>query len=97
MKKEFFIKLFSNLKEWFISSNRWIQLIAGCVIYLIMILIYRGSWPAILGAYAATLIVMLAGEYKDKAYKGKWDWKDINAGMLCGNIALIVYLVITII
>lgn len=62
-----------------------------------MILIYRGSWPAMLGAYVSTLFTMLAVEYKDKAYNGKWDWKDINAGMLCGNIALIVYLVITII
>lgn len=97
MKKEFFIKLFSDLKEWFISSDRWLHLIAGCVIYLIMILIYRGSWPAMLGAYVSTLITMLAVEYKDKVYNGKWDWKDINAGMLCGNIALIVYLVITII
>lgn len=97
MKKEFFIKLFSNLKEWFVSRNRWHNLIAGCVIYLIMILIYRGSWPAMLGAYVSTLFTMLAVEYKDKAYNGKWDWKDINAGMLCGNIALIVYLVITII
>ena len=49
------------------------------------------------GAYVSTLITMLAVEYKDKVYNGKWDWKDINARMLYGNTALIVYLVITII
>ena len=86
--KEFFKRQLANLKEWFISSNRWVHLMTGWAIYLGMVFVY-GIWfprpplgPTVVGAYIATLIAMCAVEWKDKAWGGKWDWKDINAGML---------------
>ena len=51
----------------------------------------------ILGAYVATLIAMISVEFKDKMKGGKFDWKDINAGMFLGNVLLIVYLIFLII
>lgn len=46
----------------------------------------------ILGAYVATLIAMISAELKDKMKGGKFDWKDINAGMFLGNCLLIAYI-----
>jgi hypothetical protein len=47
----------------------------------------------ILGAYVATLFAMIGLEVKDKAKGGKFDWKDLNAGMFLGNVLLIVLLI----
>lgn len=91
-------KLLENLKEWFIASNRWLHLMAGWGVFIIMAFAI-GIWeqepktaPVIVGAYLATLFVMLALEFKDKAKSGKFDWKDINAGMLLANICMIIFL-----
>lgn len=91
-------KLLENLKEWFIASNRWLHLMAGWGVFIIMAFAI-GIWeqepktaPVIVGAYLATLFVMLALEVKDKAKSGKFDWKDINAGMLLANICMIIFL-----
>lgn len=51
----------------------------------------------ILGAYVATLIAMISAELKDKMKGGKFDWKDINAGMFLGNVLSIVYFIFLII
>jgi hypothetical protein len=51
----------------------------------------------ILGAYVATLFAMIGLEVKDKAKGGKFDWKDLNAGMFLGNVLLIAYLIFLII
>ena len=51
----------------------------------------------ILGASAATLFTMIGLEIKDKAKGGKFDWKDINAGMIAPiiiNIAMLISIII---
>lgn len=101
--KNFIKKQLANLKEWFISSNRWVHLMSGWAIYLGMVFVY-GIWfahpplgPTVVGAYVATLIAMCAVEWKDKAWGGKWDWKDINAGMFLGNCMLLAYIIVSIV
>lgn len=91
-------KLLENLKEWFIVSNRWLHLMAGWGVFIIMAFAI-GIWEqvpnaasVIVGSYVATLFVMLALEIKDKAKGGVFDWKDINAGMLLANICMIIFL-----
>ena len=97
--KSFWTKLKSNLYEWFIASNRWLHLIFGWAITLIVAIaigIPQGIEPnfasMVLGSYSATLIAMMTAEFKDKAKGGKFDWKDINAGMFLANILLITLL-----
>lgn len=46
-----------------------------------------------LGAYVATLVAMVGLEVKDKMKGGKFDWKDLNAGMFLANVFLIVWAV----
>lgn len=91
MKKfiDFIKKVGSDLYEWFIASNRWMHIICGGIIYIIMVAstaIWNPYNPdalqAIFVGTLATFIAMCAVEYKDKAHGGVWDWKDINAGML---------------
>lgn len=102
--KQFLLKLKNKLYEWFIASNRWLHLMVGWGIFLltaIVIGLLMGAVvnPAsmILGAYVATLFAMIGLEVKDKAKGGKFDWKDLNAGMFLGNVLLIVYLIFLII
>lgn len=92
-------KLIENLNEWFIASNRWIHLIVGWGVYIIMAFAI-GIWEiepnpgsVIVGSYVATLLVMAALEVKDKLKGGKFDWKDINAGMLLANACLLYFLI----
>ena len=98
--KKFFKQQLANLGDWFIAENRWVHLMSGWVIYLVMVAVY-GLWyvqpplgPTLVGAYVSTLITMGAIEWKDKAWGGKWNWKDINAGMFLGNIFLLVYIIV---
>ena len=91
MKKvlDFIKKVGEVLYDLYITSNRWMHALVGGVIYTVMmaaIVIWTPYEPIALqccfGASVATLIAMCAAEYKDKAYGGTFDWKDINAGML---------------
>lgn len=85
-----FFKTFGQaLFEWFIASNRWLHLMIGGIIMIFMTaatVIWNPFNPdaiqAIFIGTLATFIIMCAVEYKDKAHGGKFDWKDINAGML---------------
>lgn len=97
--KAFFKKQLANLEDWFVASNRWVHLMSGWAIYLGMVFVY-GIWfeypplaPTIIGAYVATLIAMIACEVKDKAWGGKFDFKDINAGMFLANVIMLVYII----
>ena len=93
-------EIFSDL---FIASNRWMHLLAGGVIYVVMmasIVIWTPYAPIPLqccfGATMATLIAMCASEYKDKAKGGVFDWKDIVAGVIVpvvGDIAVVILLI----
>ena len=98
--KQFLLKLKNNLYEWFIASNRWLHLMAGWGIFLLTAIVIGLPMGAvvnpasmILGAYVA----MIGLEVKDKAKGGKFDWKDLNAGMFLGNVLLIAYLIFLII
>lgn len=91
MKKilTFFKTFGQDLFEWFIASNRWLHLMIGGIIMIFMTaatVIWNPFNPnaiqAIFVGTLATFIIMCAVEYKDKAHGGKFDWKDINAGML---------------
>lgn len=102
--KAFFKKLGASLYDWFIASNRWLHLMAGWVIFLLTAIVIGLPMGAvvnpasmILGAYVATLFAMIGLEVKDKAKGGKFDWKDLNAGMFLGNVLLIAYLIFLII
>jgi hypothetical protein len=96
----FWTKLKSDLYEWFIASNRWLHLIFGWAITLIVAIaigLPQGVEPVfgsmVFGSYLATLIAMMTAEFKDKAKGGKFDWKDVNAGMFLANILLIIWLI----
>lgn len=100
--KTFLKKFFSNLYEWFVASNRWLHLMAGWGIFIVMAFSI-GIWSpepnrasVIFGSYVATLIAMVVMEIKDKVKGGTWDWKDINAGMLLGNICLLFLIIFSI-
>jgi hypothetical protein len=87
--KTFFKKVGSVLYDLFIASNRWMHALVGGVIYVVMmaaIVIWTPYEPIPLqccfGATIATFIAMCASEYKDKAKGGKFDWKDIFAGVI---------------
>lgn len=91
MKKfiDFIKKVGSDLYEWFIASNRWLHIICGGVIMVVMmaaIAIWTPYDPialqCVFGATLATFITMCAVEAKDKSNGLVFDWKDINAGML---------------
>lgn len=87
--KNFIKNQLANLNEWFVASNRWLHLMIGGIIMIFMTAataIWNPFNPntiqAIFIGTIATFIIMCAVEYKDKAHGGKFDWKDINAGML---------------
>ena len=79
---------FKKVYDLFIASNRWMHMIAGGIIYIFMVAataIWNPYDPdalqAIFVGTLATLIPMVAVEYKDMAHGGDFDWKDIIAGM----------------
>lgn len=85
--KAFFKKVGSVIYDLFIASNRWMHLLVGGIIYVVMmasIVIWTPYDPipmqCCFGATMATLIAMCSKEYADKAKGGVWDWKDILAG-----------------
>lgn len=87
--KAFFKKVGSVIYDLFIASNRWMHLLVGGVIYVAMMAVTAIFTPydpipmqCCFGATLATLIAMCASEYKDKAKGGKFDWKDILAGVI---------------
>lgn len=87
--KAFFKKVGSVIYDLFIASNRWMHLLVGGVIYVAMmaaIVIWTPYDPipmqCCFGATLATLIAMCSKEYADKAHGGKFDWKDILAGVI---------------
>lgn len=86
--KAFFKKVGSIVYDLFIASNRWKHLIAGGIVYLAVMVSMSiwtpfdpVTWQCAYGSTIATLIVMVALEYKDKAHGGLFDWKDIFAGV----------------
>lgn len=96
--KAFFKKVGSIMYDLFIASNRWKHLIAGGIVYLAVMVSMSiwtpfdpVAWQCAYGSTIATLIVMVALEYKDKAHGGLFDWKDILAGVIS---ALVLDLVI---
>ena len=101
--KKFFKQFGNNLYEWFISSNRWMHVLVGGVIMVAMmasISIWTPFDPiplqCIFGATISTFITMCAMEYKDKAHGGRFDWKDINAGMIVPIIIDIIVILLMI-
>lgn len=98
--KAFFKKIGAALYDWFIASNRWLHLMVGWGIFIVMVFaiglpqgLAINAASAIIGAYVATLITMVGVEFKDKMKGGIFDWKDVNAGMFLGNICLIFWLI----
>lgn len=97
--KAFFKKVGSIMYDLFIASNRWKHLIAGCIVYLAVMVSMSiwtpfdpVTWQCAFGSTIASLIVMMALEYKDKAHGGLFDWKDILAGVtvpIVGDIVII--------
>lgn len=102
--KAFFKKLGASLYDWFIASNRWLHLMAGWGIFLVVVFaiglpmgVAVNAGSMIIGAYVATLIAMISAEFKDKMKGGKFDWKDINAGMFLGNVIMILWLILSLV
>lgn len=90
MKKfiDFIKKVGNVLYDLFLASNRWMHLIVGGIIYIIMmasIAIWTPHDPipfqCCFGATIAVFITMCSVEYKDKAKGGMFDWRDILAGV----------------
>lgn len=97
-------KFISNLKEWFISSNRWAHIMAGWAVFIVMAFaigvpmdMELNVASLFIGSWFASLIAMVMLEVKDKAWGGKFDWKDINAGMLFPNCMLIYFIILSIV
>ena len=94
---------FKKVYDLFIASNRWKHLIAGCIVYLAVMVSMSiwtpfdpVTWQCAFGSTIATLIVMVALEYKDKAHGGLFDWKDILAGVtvpLLIDIAVVIMII----
>lgn len=102
--KIFFKKVGSVLYDLFIASNRWMHFIVGGILMVVMTA-FTAIWnpynpdglQAVCVATLSTLITMAAVEYKDKAHGGKFDWKDIFAGIfpaLCIDILCAILLLI---
>lgn len=102
--KTFFKKVGSVLYDLFIASNRWMHLIVGGIICIAMmaVTVIWTPYSPIPGqccsvATLATLIAMVSKEYADKAHGGRFDWKDILAGVfpaLCIDILCVILLLI---
>ena len=94
---------FKKVYDLFIASNRWMHLLVGGVIYVAMmaaIVIWTPYDPIPMQCCCvgtmSVLIAMVASEYKDKAKGGKFDWKDILAGVtvpLLIDIAVVIMII----
>ena len=98
--RSIFQKIKTNLYDWFIASNRWLHLMLGWGIFIV--LAFAIGLPqgmaicvasVILGSYVGTLLTMVAVEIKDKAKGGEFDFKDVNAGMFLSNVCLLFWIV----
>lgn len=69
-----------------LKSNRWKHLIAGALIYAVVLglcLVLNVQYlKGTIIALVATLIPACAVEYKDKLWGGKFDWLDVVATIL---------------
>lgn len=54
--------------NWLKESNRWQHLLIGAMIGLL--------FDNLIGTSICAMLVASALEYKDRAYRGKWDWWD---------------------
>ena len=81
------------------KSNRWKHLIAGGLIYAVMLSLcfvlnvqyLKGTIIALI----ATLIPACAVEYKDKLWGGKFDWLDVVATILVPIIVSAILLIVS--
>lgn len=82
------------------KSNREKHLIAGALIYAVMLgLCFVLSIQYLKGtiiALVATLIAACAVEYKDKLWGGKFDWLDVVATILVPVIVSTILLIMSI-
>ena len=81
------------------KSNREKHLIAGALIYAVMLgLCFVLNVQYVKGtiiALIATLIAACAVEYKDKLWGGKFDWLDVVATILDPVIVSAILLIVT--
>ena len=81
------------------KSNRWKHLIAGALIYAVVLsLCFVLKVQYLKGtiiALAATLIAACAVEYKDKLWGGKFDWLDVVATILVPVIVSAILLIVS--
>jgi hypothetical protein len=81
------------------KSNREKHLIAGALIYAVMLgLCFVLNVQYVKGtiiALIATLIAACAVEYKDKLWGGKFDWLDVVATILVPVIVSAILLIVT--
>ena len=82
------------------KSNRWKHLIAGGLIYAVVLsLCFVLNVQYLKGtiiALVATFITACAVEYKDKLWGGKFDWLDVVATILVPVIiSAIILLIVT--
>ena len=82
-----------------LKSNRWKHLIAGGLIYAVMLgLCFVLNVQYLKGtiiALVATLIAACAVEYKDKLWGGKFDWLDVVATILAPVIVSAILLIVS--
>lgn len=80
-----------NIINWIISSNHYKHIICVGLVVIIAYLMMLLKCPIEIivgGAVAVSL------EYKDYAYRGKFDWQDIIASMIGAIIVLIIRLLL---
>ena len=82
-----------------VKSNRWKHLIAGGLIYAVMLgLCFVLDVQYVKGtiiALVATLITACAVEYKDKLWGGKFDWLDVVFTILVPVIVSAILLIVS--
>ena len=85
---EFFKKVGSTLYDLFIASNRWMHFIVGGALMVLMCAATAVWYPynpnpfqVLFVSTLSVLIAMCTAEFKDRSHGGKFDWKDVFAGV----------------
>lgn len=97
----FMKKFWEKIKSFYGESNRLYHALGGfATTFIVMVAVCVWNVSAFIGAFVATvstLTTMVSLEVKDKDAGGKFDWKDILAGMTFPIILWIILAIVGII
>ena len=86
---DFIKKAGAVLYDLYVATGRWMNVLLGGAFFLIVevvmsLFVTYGilEFGCCAGSAVVTFLIMLTAELKDKEYRGKFDWKELNASML---------------